>query len=163
MDCQEWQNSKKNRANFGFWVLSGQTGWSLKFTPSFSGVYLIYFLKSSNSHIHGRSQERPLSFLGWHDGDMEEKEYFLTSSSYWHRCLLYLCKVSPITFVVNRSCKGGDRWKEKTNGLVWQPVDLPVLAWDWLAHHRQLISTTELKRKRRRSVVRVYNKSLVVI
>jgi hypothetical protein len=26
-----------------------------------------------------RSQERPLSFLGGHNGDMEEKEHFLTS------------------------------------------------------------------------------------
>ena len=43
-------------------------------------------------------------------------------------CLLYLCKVSPIIFVVKQVSKGGDQQKDLTNGLVWHPVDLPVAA-----------------------------------
>ena len=43
-------------------------------------------------------------------------------------CLLYLCKVSPIIFVVKQVSKGGDQQKDLTNGLVWHPVDWPVAA-----------------------------------
>ena len=49
------------------------------YTDLLWGLIKGFLMIEKNQNDLYRSQERPLSFLGWHDGDMEETEYFLNS------------------------------------------------------------------------------------